>query len=258
LFARYSLEEDSGLFRFMGGDFHDTDGVLRRGDESYHVANWQRFLFSQGFGTVEPDGDFGPVTERATRDFQRRYGLRADGVAGPATLDKAEDLLARHTAGTIASSGYVPEPQAGAAANQPRLSRVHPTLALRAMQVINAASAAGFVLVVTQGLRSFAEQDALFRQRPPVTRARGGQSMHNYGLAVDFAFKVDGQITWEDSLYGKIGLWARGAGLEWGGAWPRFRDRPHVQLPDLPSYKRLLPAYQSGGLPAVWEQFVKG
>lgn len=40
------------------------------------------------------DGDYGPVTELAVRDFQSKHGLRVDGIAGPKTFEalKAEPL----------------------------------------------------------------------------------------------------------------------------------------------------------------------
>jgi len=37
---------------------------------------------------VTADGQFGSGTEKAVEDFQRKNGLAADGVAGPATLAK--------------------------------------------------------------------------------------------------------------------------------------------------------------------------
>lgn len=40
-------------------------------------------------------------------------------------------------------------------------------------------------------LRTFKEQDELFKKRPKVTNARGGQSYHNYGLAVDIVILFD-------------------------------------------------------------------
>ena len=48
-------------------------------------------------------------------------------------------------------------------------------------------------MIVTQTLRTFEEQNALFNKKPKVTNAKGGQSMHNYGLAFDFALS-DGKV----------------------------------------------------------------
>jgi peptidoglycan L-alanyl-D-glutamate endopeptidase CwlK len=139
--------------------------------------------------------------------------------------------------------------------NEERLSHVHPALAAKVRKLLELAAAEGHQLVVVQGLRTFAEQDALYRQRPRVTNARAGQSMHNYGLACDLAFVVDGKVSWDDKLYPAIGRWASAAGLEWGGTWRTFKDLPHVQLKGLPSWSTLLPIYRSGGLAAVWQKF---
>lgn len=57
--------------------------VLRRGSDGEEVATWQRFLVGQGLLRGGADGVFGPVTEAATRKFQRRASLPADGVVGP-------------------------------------------------------------------------------------------------------------------------------------------------------------------------------
>jgi peptidoglycan hydrolase-like protein with peptidoglycan-binding domain len=34
---------------------------------------------------AKPDGDFGPKTEQAIKDWQSSHGLTADGVVGPKT-----------------------------------------------------------------------------------------------------------------------------------------------------------------------------
>ena len=52
-------------------------------------------------------------------------------------------------------------------------------------------------MVVTQGLRTFAEQDALYKQVPKVTNAKCGQSIHNYGLAFDFCLAEAGKTIWD-------------------------------------------------------------
>ena len=57
-----------------------ADVLLFRGSEGPQVAELQRQL------GVTVDGDFGPETEAAVRDFQRRTpGLKVDGIVGPAT-----------------------------------------------------------------------------------------------------------------------------------------------------------------------------
>jgi cell wall-associated NlpC family hydrolase len=57
-----------------------SGGVLKKGKRGPRVAALQRKL------GVTADGVFGPATKRAVRRYQRRHGLVADGVAGPQTL----------------------------------------------------------------------------------------------------------------------------------------------------------------------------
>ena len=89
---------------------------------------------------------------------------------------------------------------------------------------------------ITSGYRSFAEQDALFAQgrdgdtRPRVTNARGGQSWHNFGLAIDVVEISDGVAVWDNPNWNLIGAIGRNHGFEWGGNWTGFVDRPHFQM----------------------------
>jgi peptidoglycan hydrolase-like protein with peptidoglycan-binding domain len=57
-----------------------------RAGGSRRVRELQRRLNRLGYRAGPVDGLFGPRTERATRRFQRRHGLRVDAVAGPRTL----------------------------------------------------------------------------------------------------------------------------------------------------------------------------
>jgi lysozyme len=66
--------------------------TLRRGSTGADVTDWQEFLRSQGFSSVEVDGSFGPLTEGATRAFQTARGLTPDGVVGPLTQAAAAAL----------------------------------------------------------------------------------------------------------------------------------------------------------------------
>jgi len=63
--------------------------VLRKGSRGRDVQRWQRFLIRRGLLRGRADGIFGPLTAAATIAFQRRNGLTADGIAGPATLGRA-------------------------------------------------------------------------------------------------------------------------------------------------------------------------
>lgn len=139
-----------------------------------------------------------------------------------------------------------------------RLEKVHPELKKRVTQLLDTLSGQSMDARVTQGVRTFEEQDALFAQgrtKPgkKVTKAKGGQSNHNYGLAVDLCPFKNGQPDWEDMAgFDTIGREAKKLQLEWGGDW-KFVDKPHVQLAGL-SIKECLALFQKGGLNAVWDR----
>ncbi|MCL4189900.1 MAG: peptidoglycan-binding protein [Rhodobacteraceae bacterium] len=55
--------------------------VLRRGSTGDAVGEAQALLRAKGF-PITVDNDFGPATELAVMEFQRRAGLAADGIIG--------------------------------------------------------------------------------------------------------------------------------------------------------------------------------
>lgn len=147
-------------------------------------------------------------------------------------------------------------------ASRKRLDKVHPELANRIGTLLDNLTQHGLQVEVVQGLRTFAEQDGLFAQGrtrpgPVVTRARGGQSNHNYGLAVDLVPFTNGQPNWNAPLgvWTTIGSEAEKLGLEWGGDWKKFVDKPHVQLPGM-SVAECLSLYRRGGnkLDLLWAE----
>lgn len=94
---------------------------------------------------------------------------------------------------------------------------------------------AGISVVITSTYRSHEEQDALYAKGRTVTgnvvtNAKGGQSLHNWRVALDFCPVVNGVASWNDkALFTKIGMIGESCGFEWGGRWESFLDLPHLQ-----------------------------
>lgn len=147
--------------------------------------------------------------------------------------------------------------------NEERLSRVHPIVRIRGRAMLDLCAHAGLSLLVTQGLRTWAEQDALYakgRSVPPrgatVTNARGGQSYHNFGLAFDVVVLDSvGKADWNTDHPGwaQAGHAGSSVGLEWGGDWKRFRDLPHFQYTGGLTLARCRELYESD-LASVWQK----
>jgi len=145
------------------------------------------------------------------------------------------------------------------AITQSRIALLHPKLRDEATALINQANAVltshSHVRVV-QGLRTFAEQDALFLQRPRVTKAKGGQSLHNYGVAIDFCLIIDDKdVSWDlkkDYDGDHVPDWSEvvkvftNAGWEWGGTWTSIIDNPHLQKVYGHTWEDLLQKWNSG------------
>ena len=94
-----------------------------------------------------------------------------------------------------------------------------------------------FTYKILSGTRTYAEQDAIEKIRPRVTKAKGGQSNHNFGIAWDVGIfengkYFEGKPGKEDKAYVDLGKLIKDkvAGLEWGGDWTGFIDKPHYQL----------------------------
>ncbi|HRE77117.1 MAG TPA: M15 family metallopeptidase [Flavobacterium sp.] len=109
-------------------------------------------------------------------------------------------------------------------------------------------------LRISQGLRTFKEQDDLYAlgrtiKGKKVTNAKGGQSVHNYGFAVDIVLIIDGKTAswdvakdWDDD---KKADWMecveifKNNGWAWGGDWKNFKDLPHFEKKGFNDWKQL-------------------
>ena len=79
--------------------------LLKKGDQGEHVKLIQQIL------GLKVDGDFGPVTEKAVKNYQKENNLTVDGVVGNQTwssmLKEKEDCYSREEIeNAVLSKGY--------------------------------------------------------------------------------------------------------------------------------------------------------
>jgi peptidoglycan L-alanyl-D-glutamate endopeptidase CwlK len=119
--------------------------------------------------------------------------------------------------------------------NSRNLDDLAPPAKQRALAFIAAASAKGIDLLVTSTYRDSESQDALYAQGRStpgnvVTRAKAGQSWHNWRCALDVVPLVNGKAIWDDqALWKQVGEIGKSCGLEWAGDWKTFKEYPHFQ-----------------------------
>lgn len=133
--------------------------------------------------------------------------------------------------------------------SEKRIATLHPKIRSEVLSLFNKANnellTGNAKARVTCGFRSIQEQTALYaqgrtKQGKIVTNAKGGYSIHNYGLAFDFCLIIDGgkYASWDylkDFDGDKTPDWMefvnlfKANGYEWGGDWKSFKDRPHLQ-----------------------------
>lgn len=129
----------------------------------------------------------------------------------------------------------------------PKLAGVHPELAQKIARVLSAMNMLGHRMIITDGLRTLEQQQALYAQGRTkgksgaiVTNADGVKKKSNhqakndgFGHAVDCAFiGADGKPSWADSHPWKAyGENCKAVGLVWGGDFKSIVDKPHAELP---------------------------
>jgi len=170
------------------------------------VVFLQRFLKCEGLYAGKIDGIWGPKTDAGARAFEER----SDAIAA---LNGQFDMTSERCIRTL-----------------------HPRAQEAARQFLRKVLDAGISARVISGTRSYAEQNGLYRRGrfgnppPQVTKARGGHSNHNFGIAWDIGIFDNGAYRGESPKYAKAAQVGLSPGLEWGGHWTSFKDEPHYQL----------------------------
>lgn len=150
-----------------------------------------------------------------------------------------------------------------------RVAKLHPKIRDEVKSLIEKAEEQlPFTAIrIVQGLRTFEEQDGLYAQgrtKPGsrVTNAKGGQSLHNYGLAIDFALLYDKDkngtyesLSWDtlkdadkdgESDWLEVVDIFEDAGYQWGGRWTSIKDNPHLEKTFGHTWKQLLAKHDAG------------
>lgn len=78
---------------------NSDDGSLKRGSKGDKVKELQTKLNKVGNNLVV-DGSFGSATEKAVKEFQKKYNLTVDGIAGPNTIKKLDEVIASKAVAT--------------------------------------------------------------------------------------------------------------------------------------------------------------
>ena len=171
--------------------------------------------------------------EEMVRAVQLKLGVEVDGRAGPQTwgaiyrriVDRDSPLDAALTGSDDLAS----------ARSEKVIGKLHPRVQAYARALYFKAREHGLTIQIISGLRSYAEQDALYAQGRTepgnvVTNARAGHSNHNFGIAFDIGLFERNEYLGESPMYKAVGALGEELGLEWGGNWRTLVDQPHFQL----------------------------
>ena len=122
-----------------------------------------------------------------------------------------------------------------------RLAQLTPEFQTIVKALLEAGYANGMNPQISSGYRSPEEQDKIYAQGrtdkgAKVTNSRRWQSMHQYHIAVDLFFLVDGKADFHEDKYHTLWNLACKAGLDrqglqWSGNWTgSFKESAHFQL----------------------------
>lgn len=143
-----------------------------------------------------------------------------------------------------------------------RAANLHPAVRQEVIDTITEIEKTSFPesvkIRIVQGLRTIEYQNELYAQgrtKPGniVTKAKGGSSFHNYGLAIDFAIMYDDKnISWDieaDKDHDGVKDWSeivnafKAKGWAWGGDWHSLKDYPHLEKSFGNTWRVLLEKY---------------
>ena len=117
------------------------------------------------------------------------------------------------------------------------LKDLQPTIREKCELLIENCKAAGIYILITCTLRDGEAQEWLYasgrtRKGKILTKARAGQSKHEFGLAFDFCVMTAGKCDWDNNeAFAKVGAMGEALGLTWAGRWRgSIREAVHFEV----------------------------
>ena len=171
--------------------------------------------------------------EEMVRAVQIRLGIEVDGRAGPQTWGAIYKRIVDRS--STADIGLTEAADQANARSEKVIGKLHPRVQPYARALYFKAREHSLTINIVSGLRTYAEQDALYAQGRTipgnvVTNARAGHSNHNFGIAFDIGLFERNEYLGESPMYKAVGALGEELGLEWGGNWRTLVDQPHFQL----------------------------
>ncbi|WP_185144389.1 MULTISPECIES: RHS repeat-associated core domain-containing protein [Chryseobacterium] len=271
-FNAKELDEDTGLY-YYGARYYNPRLSIWYGVDplAETMPSWSPYVYTFNNPVrytdptgMKPEGDYydskgkylgnDGIDDNKVYQLTDRYNANFENkdVNWGGTLSEKHytELQGKSNSGTVENMFVTGDP-----VSDKRIQSLHPAIRMQATNFINEANdkSEGTLIRVAQGFRTYEEQNALYAQGRTtkgsiVTKARGGQSNHNFGLAFDIVGVTNGNMDYnlDWKSLSEIG---KSNGLDWGGDW-KFKDMPHFEnmfgkslqeLRSLPKSKKGLP-----------------
>jgi peptidoglycan LD-endopeptidase CwlK len=178
------------------------------------------------------EGSRNMLIEEMIAAVQKKLGVQVDGRAGTETWGAIYAHIVKAKVDGLQPAEAISEVDAR---SEKVIATLQPQLHPLARALVQKAARNGIQIKLISGLRTYAEQNALYAQGRTlpgrtVTNARGGYSNHNFGIAFDVGVFEGTRYLGESPKYKAVGALGMELGLEWGGSWKSIVDEPHFQL----------------------------
>lgn len=120
--------------------------------------------------------------------------------------------------------------------NYTKLDQMQPEFVAKIPEFQRIADEMGYTFVISDGSRSVAESNAA-RARKGTFVAKGGNSPHNYGVAIDIALYKDGKAVSGNQFKEYANRVKTEAGITWGGDWGSYGQKYETQHFELADWK---------------------